>query len=583
MKHIAKYKYFLAMFLALTFSVQTAFALTFPWHKKKVILDAYDFYQYKALSSYADAREWDMEKFYSYTWESEDKDKNKLLMVRNTRGYQYESYLDIVGSLTKELEEVLQIKLEDGEDGESSFGKTTIQVPNYLPVAINKLSRLIQLALHEVGEAEAPPYSDTIKYNEEMGYENGIPWSASFLGWCVTECDLCDTFTETTEEAGTKRRVPTNNGWALTPRSFYESLTAKDYPVIKGEEAANFGGEDKEKTILPGDIVFWDNKDASGGGHDFYHMGVVSETGDDYVVVIQGNTTSGQVLPIKYDTEFFDMEAEKNEKAQAVLQANPNAKVVFGLERKDFTFVRPTYPAKAYNGQSVEDVIVFFLSKGFSRDVIVGILGNMDAESGVLPYRCEFDVPVSEKSSSYTACVDDNLISRDSFVYGGPKGESVTIDGVIYPPGGYGLVQFTHPPYKASLYDMAKKMGRSVADSEIQLILIEEVWSAKIIPGSQPADEVAEAVLQMAGKSSMNLFEMLLTISEADDGAAFGPLNAKEAACHLIMTYYEKPKDPNLGDRLGRGESYDDQHVPEYWENAQRLIDNVIEEDDGKI
>jgi hypothetical protein len=61
--------------------------------------------------------------------------------------------------------------------------------------------------------------------------------------------------------------------------------------------------------------------------------------------------------------------------------------------------------------------------------------------------------------------VDKKIISRKSFVYNGPGG------------GGYGLMQWTYPPRKAGLYDLAEEQNISVGDEFIQIKwLTRELW-----------------------------------------------------------------------------------------------------------
>ena len=78
---------------------------------------------------------------------------------------------------------------------------------------------------------------------------------------------------------------------------------------------------------------------------------------------------------------------------------------------------------------------------------VAGLMGNLQAESGLYPNRVQGDVPYSSYSVEYTAQVDNGSISREEFIYSGPNG------------GGYGLAQWTWSTRKARLYDKWKSGG----------------------------------------------------------------------------------------------------------------------------
>lgn len=80
---------------------------------------------------------------------------------------------------------------------------------------------------------------------------------------------------------------------------------------------------------------------------------------------------------------------------------------------------------------------------------VAGLMGNLDAESGLYPNRVQGDIPYSEYSVQYTAKVDSGEISEYDFVHNGPNG------------GGYGLAQWTYYSRKQTLYDWYKNKGYS--------------------------------------------------------------------------------------------------------------------------
>ena len=78
---------------------------------------------------------------------------------------------------------------------------------------------------------------------------------------------------------------------------------------------------------------------------------------------------------------------------------------------------------------------------------VAGLMGNLQAESGLYPDRVQGDVPYSSFSQEYTAKVDNGQISENDFVNNGING------------GGYGLAQWTYYTRKQKLYDMWKSGG----------------------------------------------------------------------------------------------------------------------------
>lgn len=75
---------------------------------------------------------------------------------------------------------------------------------------------------------------------------------------------------------------------------------------------------------------------------------------------------------------------------------------------------------------------------------VAGLMGNLQAESGLYPDRVQGDIPYSSYSQEYTAKVDNGTISKDDFIYNAPNG------------GGYGLAQWTYWSRKKGLYEMWK-------------------------------------------------------------------------------------------------------------------------------
>lgn len=78
---------------------------------------------------------------------------------------------------------------------------------------------------------------------------------------------------------------------------------------------------------------------------------------------------------------------------------------------------------------------------------VAGLMGNLQAESGVIPYRLQGDFSSNYyKSINYTNNVDSGAISRSEF---------------INDQQGYGLAQWTYFTRKDALYDMYVNGGYS--------------------------------------------------------------------------------------------------------------------------
>lgn len=84
---------------------------------------------------------------------------------------------------------------------------------------------------------------------------------------------------------------------------------------------------------------------------------------------------------------------------------------------------------------------------------VAGLMGNLQAESGLHPDRKQGDVPYSSVSQEYTAKVDSGEISETQFV-----NDSI----------GYGLAQWTFYTRKQALYNMYKK-GNYTSIGSVQL------------------------------------------------------------------------------------------------------------------
>ena len=150
---------------------------------------------------------------------------------------------------------------------------------------------------------------------------------------------------------------------------------------------------------------------------------------------------------------------------------------------------------------SKESIWRFLKHKGFSDVAAAAIMGNMEAESGCVSYRLQGDFGKDfQKSKDYTAQVDAGDICRREFAYEGPGG------------GGYGLCQWTYPPRKEGLYDLAQEQGLSIGDEFLQVEwLTRELWQdeycivrdvlARSVSVRECSDVLAKVYLRPADQS----------------------------------------------------------------------------------
>lgn len=84
---------------------------------------------------------------------------------------------------------------------------------------------------------------------------------------------------------------------------------------------------------------------------------------------------------------------------------------------------------------------------------VAALMGNLQAESGLKPYRVQGDFTQGYSFSiTYTNQVDSGSISEYDFVNNGPNG------------GGYGLAQWTFHTRKQNLYNRKIQKGVSIGD-----------------------------------------------------------------------------------------------------------------------
>ncbi|WP_235906302.1 phage tail tip lysozyme [Porcincola intestinalis] len=114
---------------------------------------------------------------------------------------------------------------------------------------------------------------------------------------------------------------------------------------------------------------------------------------------------------------------------------------------------------------TTEQVWDYLLKSGLTAEGAAGLMGNLKAESGIIPNRVEIlclkrlrEHGRTYSDQSYTAAVDSGAITKSEFLH--------PIPGKQY---GYGIAQWTSPNRKAGLYDLAQSKGVSIGDLDTQL------------------------------------------------------------------------------------------------------------------
>lgn len=114
---------------------------------------------------------------------------------------------------------------------------------------------------------------------------------------------------------------------------------------------------------------------------------------------------------------------------------------------------------------TTEQVWDYLLKSGLTAAGAAGLMGNLKAESGIIPNRVEIlclkrlrEHGRTYSDQSYTAAVDSGAITKSEFLH--------PIPGKQY---GYGIAQWTSPNRKAGLYDLAQSKGVSIGDLDTQL------------------------------------------------------------------------------------------------------------------
>ena len=194
-------------------------------------------------------------------------------------------------------------------------------------------------------------------------------------------------------------------------------------------------GYERGQTPRVGAVICWRKGSAGDDSDGAGHVGIVEAVNADGTIVTSESAYNGYLFRTK--------------------TRNPTS----NWDGGDYIFQGFIYNPVTFDGTSSGGTIdtstnsgyiwVYFMEKIGNEYGVAGLMGNLDAESGLYPDRVQGDIPYSDYSKEYTAQVDNGAISEYDFVHNGPGG------------GGYGLAQWTFSTRKQALYDMYKSGGYS--------------------------------------------------------------------------------------------------------------------------
>ena len=201
---------------------------------------------------------------------------------------------------------------------------------------------------------------------------------------------------------------------------------------------------------------------------------------------------------------------------------------------------------------NIAKIKTYLKSKGYSKYAIAGIMGNLEAESGLIPNNLQntYNKSFGLTDSEYTEAVD--------------KG---TYDNFINDSAGYGLAQWTYYSRKQNLLNLIKQRKVSVADLPTQLDFLNyELGQYGLIDKLNSSKSVADAstiMLQQfekpAGMYNQSTIDYRTSLSnkyyDESDSDTSTPL--KTNAQNDVQAAAMGPGDPNTAKSVtwGKGPS----------------------------
>ncbi len=169
-----------------------------------------------------------------------------------------------------------------------------------------------------------------------------------------------------------------------------------------------------------------------------------------------------------------------------------------------------TPPASTSNNEST--IWNFLKAKGLNDYAIAGVMGNLYAESGLLPNNLQntYNTKLGVTDAVYTANVDSGSYTK-----------------FVKDSAGYGLAQWTYWSRKQNLLNYAKECGKSIGDLQMQL---EFLW--KEMQGYTSVMSVLKAATSVKAASDVFLVQFERPADQSD--------TAKTKRAGYGQTYYNK-------------------------------------------
>ena len=228
-----------------------------------------------------------------------------------------------------------------------------------------------------------------------------------------------------------------------------------------------------------------------------------------------------------------------------------------------------------------------FIKNGMTPQGASSMLGNMYAESGMIPNRVEIlclkrikeYYGITYTDETYTAAVNSGKISRAQFLNPLPERQY-----------GYSSTQLTSPSRKAGLYDRTVAKGKSIADEDIQIdyiiyelkTLFPSVWntlttttsiktaSDKVLKDFECPDNWSQYSSQRVSYSQeyYNYFSKQSTVTKGSDVVSVTKekaINAMIATAEAEIGYLEKASNSQLDSKTANAGS---NNYTKYWRDV---------------
>lgn len=284
---------------------------------------------------------------------------------------------------------------------------------------VTNVDDFLKLCAAEIGTTENPPGSNRVKYNDWY-WGNGTsgpdyPWCMAFVQWCFHQAGLdleCKT-----AGCGVLLRHYQNNH----PNLVFSAGTGMP---------------------KPGDIAIF-------GNHD--HTGIIEKANSaTAITTIEGNTSGSG----SQDNGGCVMRKSRT------TGGTGSGKFTYYIRAVDFEGLSAGAALGSTSiGAGAEGIWRYLKNAGYSDAGAAGIMGNLEAESGLKPNNLQnsYESKFGMNDDQYTAAVDRGTYSGDKF---------------IHDSGGYGLAQWTYWNRKKNLYDAAKKANKSIGDPGVQMAVL---------------------------------------------------------------------------------------------------------------